>query len=336
MKTIIELDIDVVNLHIERRVLPQDMVPQGMDVKLVSSMVCMVTLAGYAWVKGWGWLSEKSEKDEEESRAEKRDTDGQNANNADIADSASLALLNDRLWELTVDIDRLRGQVSDMTENECTDSELNAAFENHRIENQQQRFREQDEGFNGSAQTEYATEEDIYDLPDLERRSYTRSITTSPVSQTAHILGSVQTREIRGTWVVILAQLQKVGVQCIVDLFELHPFVREHFKEILIQYGKTDPENDNVLQNILENHAKLVMNIVHELVVNIDNLDSLTPKLQKLGLFHVKNAVPRRYLDIMGPIFCNAVRPILLRNNIWTSEVEESWMELFKILTNIL
>jgi len=336
MKTIIELDIDVVNLHIERRVLPQDMVPQGMDVKLVSSMVCMVTLAGYAWVKGWGWLSEKSEKDEEESRAEKRDTDGQNANNADIADSASLALLNDRLWELTADIDRLRGQVSDMTENECTDSELNAAFENHRIENQQQRFREQDEGFNGSAQTEYATEEDIYDLPDLERRSYTRSITTSPVSQTAHILGSVQTREIRGTWVVILAQLQKVGVQCIVDLFELHPFVREHFKEILIQYGKTDPENDNVLQNILENHAKLVMNIVHELVVNIDNLDSLTPKLQKLGLFHVKNAVPRRYLDIMGPIFCNAVRPILLRNNIWTSEVEESWMELFKILTNFM
>ena len=101
MKTIIELDIDVVNLHIERRVLPHDMVPQGMDVKLVSSMVCMVTPAGYAWVKGWGWLSEKSEKDEEESRAEKRDTDGQNANNADIADSASLALLNDRLWELT-------------------------------------------------------------------------------------------------------------------------------------------------------------------------------------------------------------------------------------------
>ena len=94
----------------------------------------------------------------------------------------------------SADIDRLRGQVSDMTENECTDSELNAAFENHRIENQQQRFREQDEGFNGSAQTEYATEEDIYDLPDLERRSYTRSITTSPVSQTAHILGSVQVR----------------------------------------------------------------------------------------------------------------------------------------------
>jgi hemoglobin-like flavoprotein len=136
--------------------------------------------------------------------------------------------------------------------------------------------------------------------------------------------------------VVILAQLQKVGVQCIVDLFELHPFVREHFKEILVHYGKVDPDNDNALQNILENHAKLLMNIVHEFVVNIDNLDSLTPKLQKLGLFHVKNAVPKRYLDIMGPIFCNAVRPILLKNDVWSSEVEESWMELFKVLTTVM
>ena len=108
MKTIIELDIGVVDLHIEgieRRVLSQDswgsMVLQGMDVKMVSSVVCMVTLAGYAWVKGWGWLNERSEKDTKESEVEDRDTADQNANNADIADSAGLALLNDRLWELT-------------------------------------------------------------------------------------------------------------------------------------------------------------------------------------------------------------------------------------------
>jgi len=321
------VNLQLVNIH--RTVLSQvkltNMVVQHLDVKVLSSMMCVVTIAGYAWVRGW--FSDDTEKDVDEREVVEKVTE-QNANNADIADTACLAVLNDKLWELTVDIERLRDQVSDMTDNDITDSELNLAFENHRVGSQ--RFAEQDE------QTEFATEEDTYDIPDLERRSYTRSITTSPVSQTAHILGSVQTREIRGTWVVILAQLQKVGVQCIVDLFELHPFVREHFKEILIQYGKTDPENDNVLQNILENHAKLVMNIVHELVVNIDNIDALTPKLQKLGLFHVKNAVPRRYLDIMGPIFCNAVRPILLRNNIWSSEVEESWMELFKILTNFM
>ena len=38
----------------------------------------------------------------------------------------------------------------------------------------------------------------------------------------------------------------------------------------------------------------------------------------------------------MGPIFCNAVRPILLHNDCWSPEVEDSWMELFKILTTIM
>ena len=70
---------------------------------------------------------------------------------------------------------------------------------------------------------------------------YRRSISTnSSASSTAHLLGSTQTREIRATWSVILSQLQKVGVQCIVDLFELHPFVKEHFKEVLVKHSKVD------------------------------------------------------------------------------------------------
>ena len=78
------------------------------------------------------------------------------------------------------------------------------------------------------------------------------------------------------------------------------------------------------------------MNVVHELVANIDNLDLVSEKLYKLGMFHVKNEVPLRYLDIMGPIFCNAVRPILLQSDAWSHEVEESWMELFKVVTSLM
>jgi len=302
-------------------------------VKSMSGLMCLMTLAGYAWIKGWGWYF--ADNREHESGGNVTEI----IPNKDVANSLGLSTLNDKLWELSVDIDRLRNQMSDMTDNDQTDSELDLAFEKYKIEKEMEKYEEQnpDEGFNGSNQTEYATEDDIPDLEIEEDSKCTRSSSTqSPVAQTSHILGSVQTREVRGTWVVILAQLQKVGVQCIVDLFELHPFVREHFKEILVHYGKLDPDNDNALQNILENHAKLVMNIVHELVVNIGNIDVLIPKIQKLGLFHVKNAVPKRYLDIMGPIFCNAVRPILLKNDMWTCEVEESWMEFFKVLTTIM
>merc|ERR1719228_1447181 len=128
-------------------------------------------------------------------------------------------------------------------------------------------------------------------------------------------------------------RLQKVGVQCIVDLFELHPFVREHFTQIILNYGGLDPEDKNVMQGILENHAKLIMNIVHEVVMNIDDLDVMDAKLSRLGLFHFKNGIPERYLDIMGPIFCNAMRPILLQADRWTNAVEEAWMEVFKAIT---
>ena len=93
---------------------------------------------------------------------------------------------------------------------------------------------------------------------------------------------------------------------------------------------------DAALNDLMENHGRLVMNVVHELVTNIDNLDLVSEKLTKLGMFHVKNEVPLRYLDVMGPIFCNAVRPILLQSDAWSPEVEDSWMELFKVVTSLM
>ena len=97
-----------------------------------------------------------------------------------------------------------------------------------------------------------------------------------------------------------------------------------------------DPNNEQDLHDLLENHARLVMNVVHELVTNIDHLEAVYERLRALGVFHVRTKVPSRYLDIMGPIFCNAVRPILLSRDVWSPEVEESWMEVFKVLTMIM
>jgi len=159
------------------------------------------------------------------------------------------------------------------------------------------------------------------------------SVGSNQSSTNYHNFGATQTRDIRNSWSLILTRLQKVGVQCIVDLFELHPFVREHFTQIILNYGGLDPEDKNVMQGILENHAKLIMNIVHEVVMNIDDLDVMDAKLSRLGFFHFKNGIPERYLDIMGPIFCNAMRPILLQADRWTNAVEEAWMEVFKAIT---
>jgi len=87
--------------------------------------------------------------------------------------------------------------MSDMTDNDQTDSELDLAFEKYKIEKEMEKYEEQnpDEGFNGSNQTEYATEDDIPDLEIEEDSKCTRSSSTqSPVAQTSHILGSVQVK----------------------------------------------------------------------------------------------------------------------------------------------
>ena len=128
----------------------------------------------------------------------------------------------------------------------------------------------------------------------------------------------------------------QVGVQCIVHLFEVVPYMKEHFQQLINNSGKFDPKDGNVMQTVMENHAKLVMNVVHEVVTNIDDLDSVAEKLIQVGEKHCKAGVEQRYLDIVGPIFCNAVRPILLRSGIWNNRTEEAWMEVFTAIASTM
>ena len=95
----------------------------------------------------------------------------------------------------SVDIDRLRNQVSDMTDNEPSDSELNRDFEKFQTQKLQKGELPPDEGYqNGSYQTGDATEDDIPDLEVEEDTSYRKSSSSaqSSISSCAHILGSVQ------------------------------------------------------------------------------------------------------------------------------------------------
>jgi hypothetical protein len=35
---------------------------------------------------------------------------------------------------------------------------------------------------------------------------------------------------------------------------------------------------------------------------------------------------------MLGPIFCSAVRPILVRLDLWHQEIEAAWMEVFRLV----
>ena len=86
-----------------------------------------------------------------------------------------------------------------------------------------------------------------------------------------------------------------MGVQCIVDLFNLIPYMREHFKKVIADSGRMDPDDDSAMQAMLENHAKLVMNIVHQVIINIDDLDLISPKLFRIGVFRHTLSLSRHH-----------------------------------------
>ena len=84
-------------------------------------------------------------------------------------------------------------------------------------------------------------------------------------------------------------------------------------------FHKADPENEDALHELLENHARLVMNVVHELVTNVDNMDLLYEKLKNLGLFHLENKVPARSELVTGFFKTYSLTdPIYLQNlSVW-------------------
>jgi len=38
----------------------------------------------------------------------------------------------------------------------------------------------------------------------------------------------------------------------------------------------------------------------------------------------------------MGPVFCNTIRPILVRKNLWNIELEEVYLVMFKKIVEIM
>ena len=41
------------------------------------------------------------------------------------------------------------------------------------------------------------------------------------------------------------------------------------------------------------------------------------------GARHHQMGIKREYIEVMGPVFCNTVRPLLVLNNLWTLQLEE-------------
>ena len=55
-----------------------------------------------------------------------------------------------------------------------------------------------------------------------------------------------------------------------------------------------------------------------------------------LGRLHVKKGVDSNYLDVMGPTFCQAIRPMVIDQGDWSIDIETAWLTFFRLLTQMM
>ena len=112
-----------------------------------------------------------------------------------------------------------------------------------------------------------------------------------------------------------------VGQQLFLDLFKVEPNVLKYF-----QAFREVPLKNLLQSRSFQNHGVRIMNLVKFAVENLDNPDKyritlvccptkkiyfrvrLQDHMLVLGRLHVKKGIDSRFLELMGPTFCHAIR----------------------------
>ena len=73
--------------------------------------------------------------------------------------------------------------------------------------------------------------------------------------------------------------------------------------------------------------------MVDEVLAEIDDESRFRAYLTAVGAFHAKAGVRRQHLDVMGPFFCQTIRPVLQTEARWNGEMRQTWSRFFRIIT---
>ena len=73
--------------------------------------------------------------------------------------------------------------------------------------------------------------------------------------------------------------------------------------------------------------------VVETVVENLEEPGRYEQYLAYLGGLHEQLGIARGHLDVMGPVFCQTIRPVLQAEAQWDNQVRETWMHLFRYET---
>ncbi|ESO94142.1 hypothetical protein LOTGIDRAFT_118731 [Lottia gigantea] len=130
---------------------------------------------------------------------------------------------------------------------------------------------------------------------------------------------------VRETWNIAREDIARVGVVAFLSLFEKYPETQNIF---LPFRGLTVDELQHSAR--LREHGLRVMLTVEKCIARLDKPEKLQDLLHDLGQKHVEFNTKVDYIDMVGPQFIQAIRPVVKSD--WTPEVEDAWEDFFKLL----
>lgn len=122
-----------------------------------------------------------------------------------------------------------------------------------------------------------------------------------------------------------------IGCQTFQTFFDRHPQILSHFDKF------NAIEIDGVLvSSALKMHASRVLAVVEDIVENTGNPEKIRTILQELGRHHFRHGITLEHLEMLGPLICHTIRPLVFRAGLWTIELEKSWNHLFEMVATLM
>ena len=81
------------------------------------------------------------------------------------------------------------------------------------------------------------------------------------------------------------------------------------------------PETPEGLQDNINRHFECLVAVIDDVVRSLPDISSHVAFLRRLGTMHADVEIQQRLLELMGPVFCNTVRPLLLVQGKWSFKV---------------
>ncbi len=101
------------------------------------------------------------------------------------------------------------------------------------------------------------------------------------------------------------------------------------FSEIHLTEGVTAAD-------ALKMHSSRVLALVVDLIGSAGNPEKVRNMLQDLGRHHRRQGITEEQLDMLGPVVCHTLRPMVFRSGLWSIEVEKSWTHLFDLVAALM